>query len=1089
MSRYSVDSDDDIDVRVRRVMERTPAFLNRTTHHVPDREVAVRHRTRERRSSPPVAGPSRAPAAGRVRSISPVTVRARERDSERLEREEMRRQLERFKREQQEREELERARQELEMIRDREELERARRELERITRENEQREELQRAKRELERINRENEDREELNRARRRLEALTHAEDARPEREFQEKVRREVEMQLLRRELEEKRVKELQRTEERQWNSSRQRIATVTRREQHKYKRIDLRTTHGDSDKEAWKHVPHDVFDVHRGRDLTFNLELPIHVDHSDETEDLERLRRLGNFAEGKSHFEDHFETHLHHPLVLVQCAELLFDMGDYKSLQLLDPKPAFGPARQPSTAFRLRQLEDGRTRFVYEQAHSHLRRLGRKRSRSGNGSKRKDDPLSGPAIQGDEDAIPPDLHDLGSHETRIMHLNWRLLEGISIFHTRGTVNEALAAAKHALHALVVHEGISSAEVQIICLALQAFSHIRQAAPDIFRLEVEEFCLGWTSWPDLYQTLLDQGQIWDFRDLYTAAVTCFGAEVACAMFFRQGQYLTMLLDNWATDAEDEGIALAQLDMLTTAMLHSPGPEWLPKKVWEAAEGLVRNISEKHPQSVGTRPVMRWMLAKTFESACHDSNSGESADPFTYLKYCPGVVIKRDGRLSLPIYIPFEFEVPGWFVPQGSKETRLAVETTLAQATRLQDHTTQVLCLQLLIMLTQDPSDLFHRLGQLQHSVMGDQEGYLRTCLASYLSCRGREAEKRLLAQLKGLDDWVESNAVRDADVHLAKHQIERVLSAKINGQHELPLLRRSTMTFYAWLSESALDYLEKFDSTHTSSRQWTSLPTKRGRVTIQDAKHPESPSRGSKDVQSERNGYYETVPGAYRESGPALETSGDDDEDESDDDGDEDDDVVDDDGNGDYDGALDVKDLVFDENNDDIHIYEVHIPKDQIRDKKAKIVVLPQDDAADYEVTYHGPPLGKHRDLFKAGDKASRSTTKRKGKRKDKGKQPEVRIELPRGRVMEMESGEESDPRNVIAGAATHHRGRRSASPAPSHEADPDLAVVPVSRTSPDGYRYTFDDGVRVFPWGPNSYVDDIWGTTDYYIS
>jgi hypothetical protein len=558
---------------------------------------------------------------------------------------------------------------------------------------------------------------------------------------------------------------------------------------------------------------------------------------------------------------------------------------------------------------------------------------------------------------------------------------------------------------------------------------------VRHAAPDIFRLEVEEFCLGWASWPELYQTLLDQGQIWDFRDLYTAAVTCFGAQVACTMFFRQGQYLAMLLDNWATDGEDEGIALAQLDMLTTAMLHSPGPEWLPKGVWEAAEGLVRNISEKHPQSVGARPIMRWMLAKTLESACHDPDSGASIDPFAFLKYCPGVVIKRDGRLSLPIYIPFEFEVPGWFVSQASKETRVAVETTLAQATRLRDYSTQALCLQLLIMLTQDPSELFHRLGQLQHSVMGDQEGYLRTCLASYLSCRGKEAEKRLLAQLKGLDDWTESNAVRDADVYLAKQQIERVLSTKLNGQHVLPLLRRSAMTYYAWLSESTLEYLEKSDSTDATLPRRTSLSGRRGRITIKEAKHPESPSRSGKTVRDGRKkGGDETHPEADREgrdssrqppSGDDHEEEIEDDEDDDDDDGDGDDDTdnVDD-------GLIDAKDLIFDENTDDIHVYEVEIPRDQIRDKKAKVVVRPQDKATDYEIIYRGPVSGKSSSPSKAADKASRSTTKRKGKTKDKGKEPEIRVELPRSRVTEMESVEESDPRNVVAGEYLQRKRR-----------------------------------------------------------
>lgn len=240
-------------------------------------------------------------------------------------------------------------------------------------------------------------------------------------------------------------------------------ITTITRQEQHKYKKIDLRATHRDSDREGWRGVPRDVFDVHRERDLTFHLELPIHIDHSNETEDLSRLRRLGDFAEGKDLIQEHFLDHMNRPIVLVQYAELLFDMADYKALQLLDPKPAFGSgfSLRPM-ASRLRQLEDGRTRFVYEQTHTHLQR--RKRGRYARNSDREE--LPDPKLKGDEDGIPPDLHSLGSHGTRILHLNWRLLESLCAFHAKGTISEALADAKQALHAVVVHKEISSAEVR-----------------------------------------------------------------------------------------------------------------------------------------------------------------------------------------------------------------------------------------------------------------------------------------------------------------------------------------------------------------------------------------------------------------------------------------------------------------------------------------------------------------------------------------------------------------------------------------------------------------------------------------------
>ncbi|KAK0613577.1 hypothetical protein B0T14DRAFT_281820 [Immersiella caudata] len=196
---------------------------------------------------------------------------------------------------------------------------------------------------------------------------------------------------------------------------------------------------------------------------------------------------------------------------------------------------------------------------------------------------------------------------------------------------------------------------------------------------------------------------------------------------------------------------------------------------------------------------------------------------------------------------------------------------------------------------------------------------------------------------------------------------------------------------------------------------------------------------------------------------------------------EDDDESGDDDDYGD---NGDLDdGLLNAKDLAFDEDADDLHIYVVDIPTSQIRDKKAKVVVRPEEkedeDEDEHETRHHTRASGR---CHQTTGEGSQSAVKGKGKKKDKGKQPEVRVELPRGRVVEMESGEESDPRNVV-GEASHQRGRRSASQALSHKADVGLAVVAISRTSPDGYRYTFDEGVRVFPWGPNSYADDIWGT------
>jgi len=393
--------------------------------------------------------------------------------------------------------------------------------------------------------------------------------------------------------------------------------------------------------------------------------------------------------------------------------------------------------------------------------------------------------------------------------------------------------------------------------MQTICLALQVFDLVRYSAPDIFWEEVAPFCFEWIAWPDLYQVLLEQGLIWDFRDLFTASVACFGTDIACRMFSGEEPPSKIVIHNWVPDDGDEGTYLAQLDMLVAMMMHASKPKWQR----EAAKSLVRDLAHGRPDSMGTRPVMEWMLAKAFESSFTDEGNGSIVDPFAYLSYYPGMVLKRNGRISLPIYVPFDFEVPGWSVPDAPKEARAAVEMTLSQATQLQDYSTQALCLKLLIMQTpHDPSELFAQLGDLQKSV-GDKDGYLRTLLSSYLACRGKEAEMRLLAELKQLPSWTESNVLRDAHVHLAKQQMERVLTAKRDGRRTFPPLSRSSMTYYPWLSEDALQFLQMQYPSGKDAQDQASSPTRRERARSSTARLPETKHSNKVVLRAEKSRY------------------------------------------------------------------------------------------------------------------------------------------------------------------------------------------------------------------------------------
>ena len=246
----------------------------------------------------------------------------------------------------------------------------------------------------------------------------------------------------------ERRIRELTEKEsrERRLREMLYKISTVTRDESREYRPIDLRLRQNEGD--ILNEVHHDAFSAHRGRDLDFQFELPIHIDYSNEVDILSRLRRQGNFAEATDLFNRQLQDHLHHPFIFVQYAELLFDMADYNSLVALDPRPAFGAGfnyRQPSIQLRQWPSERRANRVVYRSIYHAY-----------------------PSSKEDDDTSPPDLHNLGFNEVRLLYLNWKLLKSLSTFHTKGTMDEALADAKDAVHFVVVHDEIGSTEVRDI---------------------------------------------------------------------------------------------------------------------------------------------------------------------------------------------------------------------------------------------------------------------------------------------------------------------------------------------------------------------------------------------------------------------------------------------------------------------------------------------------------------------------------------------------------------------------------------------------------------------------------------------
>lgn len=67
------------------------------------------------------------------------------------------------------------------------------------------------------------------------------------------------------------------------------------------------------------------------------HLEFDLTPDLDDELEEFGRLTRLGHYRNAKKHFKQFLQEHIDHPIVFVSYAEMLLDVGDYKSIVSLE--------------------------------------------------------------------------------------------------------------------------------------------------------------------------------------------------------------------------------------------------------------------------------------------------------------------------------------------------------------------------------------------------------------------------------------------------------------------------------------------------------------------------------------------------------------------------------------------------------------------------------------------------------------------------------------------------------------------------------------------------------------------------------
>lgn len=156
-----------------------------------------------------------------------------------------------------------------------------------------------------------------------------------------------------------------------------------------------------------------------------------------------------------------------------------------------------------------------------------------------------------------------------------------------------------------------------------------------------------------------------------------------------------------------------------------------------------------------------------------------------------LGYAPNAPTFYVPGFSVPIiYVPWNEETPGWVAPALSLGASEPIQLALNLAKELKDYKSQVACYKLLIIQSQDPTQLFGELAHLQKSRQGDKQGHLETLLSSYVVCKDSQAKENLLEELEQTDDWGDATVL-----YWTRDFIERALKRSLQGPKSKARLR------------------------------------------------------------------------------------------------------------------------------------------------------------------------------------------------------------------------------------------------------------------------------------------------------
>ncbi|KAI7777907.1 hypothetical protein LA080_002959 [Diaporthe eres] len=566
------------------------------------------------------------------------------------------------------------------------------------------------------------------------------------------------------------------------------------------------------------QHVPglfQTVFDVNHPQDASVHLELPITDDHNAELEEFCRLQRLGNFGAAEDHFKKKLEPYLSNPYVFVHFGQMLLEKGDYLAFERLNPEAIFGKEDQPPSRFHLRlgldhEKDDEKPELALDLKLQSAQRL----KNAGQDSSLMCESYSPDGGAQSQDTKPNPDYD----ELELLRQNWRLLK-------------------------------------IMKLALQLYAHVARIAPERYHSGLREAVREWVDWPTLFKELLAQGRVWDFKDLYVAAVAAF-SDSEDTLLLGTDDIKRSLIDDWVLEEGDESTNLALLDMLLEpSQLRS----YFPSEAKSRAEAIIAHS----PRVMKSRSFIRWILANAADALSAEKRGDNDLwlALKTHLQGFPGMVWNTGGCFLPGVYVPRNSENPGWVASELPLSLNEPLQLALNLAKELKDYNAQVACYKLLIFQSQDPTELFQELTHLQKSIQGDKKGHLDTLLSSYLVCKDRMAKERLLEELGQTDDWSDTTIFCDGLTYWARDFIERALKRSLQGPKSTARLRNPA-SFYMgkglpWAAErftwqnTDLDHLPPT----SAYRPETYIP--RSETYIRE--HPDPTSRNSSQMHGQQS--------------------------------------------------------------------------------------------------------------------------------------------------------------------------------------------------------------------------------------